>query len=183
MIGLEDRRTMAQGILQAHAAGARLHRACEVAGIDERTLQRWQASDGLQRGDGRPLAARAKPAHALSQAERAQVLEVANEPRFADMPPARIVPMLADEGRDIASESTFSRILRAHGQNAHRGRARAPTKVPAEHARRHGAGRGLVLEHDRPARRRHGALVPPVPDPRPVQPQGHRLGGPRPRRR
>ena len=128
MIGLEDRRQMAQGILQAHRAGARLHRACAVAGIDVRTLQRWQAHDGLQRGDGRPLAVRAKPAHALSAAERAMVLKVANEPRFADMPPARIVPMLADEGRYIASESTFSRILRAHGQNAHRGRARAPTK-------------------------------------------------------
>lgn len=30
MIGLEDRRQMAQGILQAHSAGARMHRACEV---------------------------------------------------------------------------------------------------------------------------------------------------------
>ena len=128
MIGLEDRRKLAQGILQAQRAGARLHHACEVAGIDVRTLQRWRAADGLERGDGRPLAERPRPAHALSDAERAQVLEVANAARFADMPPARIVPMLADEGTYIASESTFSRILRVHGQNAHRGRARAPTK-------------------------------------------------------
>jgi putative transposase len=54
------------------------------------------------------------------------VLAVANEPRFAAVPPARIVPMLADEGVYLASESTFSRILRAHGQSAHRGRAKAP---------------------------------------------------------
>ena len=33
--------------------------------------------------------------HALYEAERAQVLAVANEPRFAAMPPARIVSMLA----------------------------------------------------------------------------------------
>ena len=61
-------------------------------------------------------------------AERAQVLSVANEPRFADMPPARIVPTLADEGVYIASESTFQRVLRAQGLNAHRGRAKAPRK-------------------------------------------------------
>jgi transposase InsO family protein len=54
------------------------------------------------------------------------VLAVANEPRFAAVPPARIVPMLADEGVYLASESTFHRILRAHGQTAHRGRAKAP---------------------------------------------------------
>jgi len=40
-------------------------------------------------------------------------VSVANEPRFADMPPARIVPMLADEGQYIASESSFQRVLRA----------------------------------------------------------------------
>jgi putative transposase len=36
---------------------------------------------------------RPTPSHALTEAERAEVLRVANEPRFADMPPARIVPM------------------------------------------------------------------------------------------
>jgi len=51
---------------------------------------------------------------------------VANEARFSAVPPARIVPMLADEGVYLASESTFSRVLRAHGQTAHRGRAKAP---------------------------------------------------------
>jgi hypothetical protein len=38
------------------------------------------------------------PAHALSVEERQQILRVANEPRFADMPPARIVPALARRG-------------------------------------------------------------------------------------
>ena len=69
------------------------------------------------------------PAHALSEAERAHLLVVANEPRFASVPPARIVPMLADEGIYLASESTFSRVLKTHGQTAHRGAARAPKAV------------------------------------------------------
>lgn len=73
-----------------------------------------------------PGAVRPTPPHALTAQERAAVLQAANEPRFADMPPARIVPTLADEGVYLASESSFCRILRAAGQNRHRGRAKAP---------------------------------------------------------
>lgn len=124
MIGLEDRRYMAQMIEVAQRDGASLKRACQLVGIDVRTLQRWKAQDGLASGDRRPDALRPTPAHALTPQERAAVLQVANEPRFADMPPARIVPMLADEGTYLASESTFSRVLREAGQNAHRGRAK-----------------------------------------------------------
>lgn len=135
MIRLEDRQILAQDIEQAHAAGARLKPACELAGIDVRTLQRWQAGDGLVRGDRRPEAVHETPAHALSEAERAQIVAVANESRFADVPPARIVPMLADEGVYIASESSFQRVLRAAGQNGHRGRAKAPraSRPPTTH--------------------------------------------------
>jgi len=129
MIVLEDRRSLAQDIDTAHQNGARLHRACAVAGINVRTLQRWKAHDGLATGDGRPHTVRPTPSHALSAVERAQLLSVANEPRFASVPPARIVPMLADEGVYLASESSFARVLRSEGQNAHRGRAKAPKAV------------------------------------------------------
>ena len=54
MIVLEDRQALAQHIGVAHRAGARLQLACETAGIDLRTLQRWKAHDGLDKGDGRP---------------------------------------------------------------------------------------------------------------------------------
>ena len=128
MIGLEDRRTLAQDIARAHERGARLTAACEVAGISVRTLQRWKAHEGLHKGDGRPQALRPTPGHALTPEERQRLLQVANEPRFADMPPARIVPALADEGVYLASESSFSRVLRAAGQSAHRGAAKAPRK-------------------------------------------------------
>jgi transposase InsO family protein len=129
MIVLEDRRSLAHDIDIAHKAGARLRLACDIAGIDARTLQRWKAHEGLVEGDGRPQAVRATPMHALSVDERAHLLSVANEPRFACVPPARIVPMLADEGVYLASESSFARVLRAEGQNAHRGRAKAPKAV------------------------------------------------------
>ena len=89
------------------------------------SAQRWKAQDGLSAGDGRPHAVRPTPEHALSPQERAALLAVANEPRFAAVPPARIVPMLADEGVYLGSESSMARVLRAHGQNARRGRAKA----------------------------------------------------------
>lgn len=135
MIGLEDRQALARDINAAHAAGARLRPACETAGIELRTLQRWKAREGLTAGDGRPQAVRPMPSHALSPHERAKLLAVANEPRFAAVPPARIVPMLADEGVYLASESSFSRVLREHGQNVHRGRAKAPkaSRPPTTH--------------------------------------------------
>ena len=113
MIGLEDRQALARDIHVAHTAGARLKPACAIAGIELRTLQRWQATDGLVSGDRRPQAVRPPSGHALTPAERALVLAVANEPRFAAVPPARIVPMLADEGIYLVSESTFSRVLKA----------------------------------------------------------------------
>lgn len=136
MTAQEDRQKMMGHIEQACREGARLKPACEMAGLDVRTLQRWRARAGA--GDGRPGAARPMPAHALSAHERARLLEVANEARFADMPPARIVPMLADEGVYLASESSFSRVLRAAGQSRHRGRARAPRpgKAPTTHVAR-----------------------------------------------
>lgn len=61
MIGLEDRQALAQDIGTAHAAGARLQPACEIAGIQLRTLQRWKAQEGLTAGDGRPQAVRPAP--------------------------------------------------------------------------------------------------------------------------
>ena len=135
MIGLEDRQTLAQDFATAHADGSRLQPACEIAGIDRRTLQRWKAQEGLSAGDGRPQAVHPTPVHALSPEERAALLAVANEPRFAAVPPARIVPMLADEGVYLGSESSMARVLRAHGQNARRGRAKAPkaTRPPTTH--------------------------------------------------
>lgn len=135
MICLEDRIVLARNIREAHRAGARLHLACQEAGIDVRTYQRWKGCHGLTLGDKRPTAYRPRPAHALSAQERAHLLAVANEPRFADLPPARIVPALADEGVYLASESTFYRVLRAAGQNAHRGRSKAPrpARAPSTH--------------------------------------------------
>ena len=145
MIRQEDRQRLMAQIEAACQAGARRAPACMLAGIDGRTYQRWQAGAD-RRGDGRTRAERPKPAHALSETERAGIRAVANEPRFAELPPARMVPALADEGRYLASESSFYRVLRTHHQVRHRGRAQAPRlhQSPQPRIRRHDRARSGV---------------------------------------
>jgi len=78
----------------------------------------------------REAAQRHARANALSAEERAGILAVCNEPAYQSLPPSQIVPRLADEGRYLASESSFYRVLRAADQLHHRGRAQAPREVP-----------------------------------------------------
>lgn len=111
---------------EAVAAGARRHKACAVLGISVRTLRRWRRAHELT--DRRKGAARHCP-HALTQAERARIIEVCNEPEYANLPPSQIVPRLADAGMWIASESSFYRVLKQDKQSTRRGRARMPRKV------------------------------------------------------
>jgi putative transposase len=113
---------------EACAAGARLSKACRVVEISPRTLQRWR-EEGAVKADGRLHAGQQRvPANKLSEVERRQILAVANAPEFACMPPSQIVPILADRGRYIASESSFYRVLREADQLAHRGKAKAPKR-------------------------------------------------------
>lgn len=94
MIRLEDRRTLVVHVDSAHQAGARLAaKAYEIVDIDARTCQHWKMGACLQGGDGRPLAERP----ALTDFGGTEIVSVANEPRFAARPPARIIPALADE--------------------------------------------------------------------------------------
>ncbi len=112
----------------ANANGARQAKACKVIGISQRTLQRWQDGD-VVKCDGRSLAKREiAPHNKLSESERQQVIEIANSPEFANLPPSQIVPALADKGLYVASESSFYRILREADQLVHRGKAKPPTR-------------------------------------------------------
>jgi transposase InsO family protein len=93
-----------------------------------RTLQRWRVQ-GAVKADGRKAAgSRREPANKLSEHERRQILDIANEPQFAAMAPSQIVPALADRGQYIASESSFYRVLREADQLARRGKAKPPTR-------------------------------------------------------
>jgi len=115
---------------EAVTNGARRSNACEELGINERTYYRWQnlnkEYDSCE--DRRSFADHSNPTNKLSPEEHDQVLNTCNSERFADMPPCQIVPVLADEGIYIASESTFYRILRDEKLQNHRGRSQEPGK-------------------------------------------------------
>jgi transposase InsO family protein len=59
------------------------------------------------------------------------VLDTVNDPRFADLTPAQIVAILAEERIYVGSETTFYRIMREEGLLRHRGRARQPREPRA----------------------------------------------------
>lgn len=117
---------MILGLLdEAVTTGARLAPACEVIGLDVRTVQRWK-KQGV--GGDRRAGPATTPRNALANGEKAQILELVNSPAFREKSPKQIVPLLADRGEYIASESTMYRILRAENQLQHRSRSKAPEK-------------------------------------------------------
>ena len=132
MIISEDRQMAIELIDEAVTAGARQQRACEVVEIDARTLRRWQKQlrEEQELKDRRKESAAARePANKLAEHERTRILEVCNAPEYKSLPPSQIVPMLADKGEYIASESSYYRVLREADQVNRRGGAEAPKTV------------------------------------------------------
>jgi len=114
-------------ICEAHAAGAGLLSACGEIGTCLRTLKRWRKAlfadgGGYDRRKGSPRLV----SHKLSEEERQRILLTCNQPEYASLPPGQIVSALADQGLYIGSESSFYRVIHAHGQVQRRGRARPP---------------------------------------------------------
>jgi len=125
MTTLTQRGQIITMVSEAIAADARQDRACAAIGLSERTLQRWQNTQA--RADQRPTRVQT-PKNKLSQSEHEQVLATANSEEFGHLAPSQIVPRLADQGRYIACESTFYRVLKAAHQGAHRGTERPRKK-------------------------------------------------------
>ena len=108
-------------------AGASIRAIADLIGICSRTLRRWglNISDqgfSVDRRKGAPH----EVAHRFTAKERQRVIDSVNDPRFADLTPAQIVAILAEERMYVGSESTIYRIMRQEGLLNHRGRARSP---------------------------------------------------------
>lgn len=104
-------------INEACKMGASQQAACQVLGVSCKTIQRWEVSGVLE---DKRSSKKSSPLNKLTDIERNKVLEVVNQPRYANLSPAKIVPLLADKGEYIASESTIYRILRDNEQMRHR---------------------------------------------------------------
>ena len=111
MISTPDRERTVALIKEAVASGARKQLACEDAGINRRTYQRWTPDVEGVKADGRPTAERPEPRHKLTEEERAKILAVTNSKEFKSLPPSQIVPALADQGRYLALPFTHIRQL------------------------------------------------------------------------
>lgn len=119
MISLSEREQILRWIDEAAAQGARRQKACELLGIRLRTLQRWRQGESPVQPDRRTQREVVAP-HKLTESERAQMLAVANSAEFASLSPSQFVPILAERGDYIASESSFYRLLRQNRQLNHR---------------------------------------------------------------
>ncbi len=106
---------------EAQAAGARLHEACKVVGISERTIERWRENPDVQ---DRRQGPQRRPGNALSSFEQARVVAVMTSAPYRQLSPRQLVPQLADDGIYLASESTMYRLRRRFG-------LRAPSRATA----------------------------------------------------
>jgi putative transposase len=85
--------------------------ACRALGASPATIYRRRRPPAPRRTRPRPA-----PTRALTDIERERVLDVLHSERFVDCSPAQVWATLLDEGRYLASERTFYRLLAAqHG--------------------------------------------------------------------
>lgn len=129
MTTLAERQKIIHYIDEGIAQGARQNEICRLIGLSSRTLQRWRADAQQEQAKGDRRTQRIQtPRNALSEAETGQVIALLNSPQYAHLPPTQIVPMLADQGIYLASESTMYRILRRLKQLTHR-RSERPART------------------------------------------------------
>jgi transposase InsO family protein len=127
---------MILGLLdEAVGAGARQSRACAILGLPARTVQRWRCA-GI--GEDRRTGPRRPPRNKLGAREERAILDVVTAPEYRDLSPRQLVPILADDGTYLASESTLYRLLKRQDMQQPREASRAPRARhrPAAHCAR-----------------------------------------------
>ena len=125
-MSLGDRKHLSGLIGEAVQSGARRSECCKVLEFSVRTLQRWEKEPEKSDQRAGPLTPSAK---SLTKRERAQVIAVATSVTYRDLPPSQIVPLLADKGIYLASESSFYRILKAESLLTPRSNAKPKTHL------------------------------------------------------
>ena len=109
-------------IEEAIKTGSRQDIACRDLKIDIKTFKRWKKETQNQRKW--PLKA---PANQLQLVEVKEIVRVSTSAEYVDLPPSQIVPMPADKGVYLGSESSFYKILNEKKLLEHRGKSKAPS--------------------------------------------------------
>lgn len=113
----DNRMQILEWVEEAMIAGAKQETACKLLEVTPRTLQRWKKESGLE--DKRAMK-KWTPHNKLTEEEKEKILQVVNQPKYAYLSPSKIVPLLADQGKYLASESTMYRLLKKEGLLHHR---------------------------------------------------------------
>ncbi|HBS82435.1 MAG TPA: IS3 family transposase, partial [Halomonas campaniensis] len=111
--------------------GASRYKAAEIINVNERTLKRWRSECGAVVEDQRHHVVQGRQPHQLTHEEEQAILNTCHRPDYQSLPPSQIVPLLADNGVYLASESSFYRVLKKHHQQHPRGRMKPRRPVPA----------------------------------------------------
>lgn len=119
------RREVLKLVDEARSNGATMRRISPIIGYSTRTLKRWRSSEI----DKRTQRDNFKPANKLSDDEREELIQVANNEEYKNLSPHQIVPKLADKGVYLASEATFYRVLKENQQLKHRHKAKPATRA------------------------------------------------------
>lgn len=117
---LETRNRLLELLKEATDSGARKIEACLVLNLNIRNLERWVKN---KIGDKRSLIEKI-PANKLSAVEESEIIRISCSPEYIDKTPNVIVPLLAQKGLYIASESAIYRVLRRAKLLAHRSESR-----------------------------------------------------------
>lgn len=116
---------------EAIAAGASQAAACELVGLDERTVQRWRARPDFEDQRRGPTQ---RPDNAMTPDEEAEIVALVTSKEFVGLSPHQLVAKLADMGIYVGSEATIYRLLRRRRLLRHRDRSRPRTRHrPREH--------------------------------------------------
>lgn len=113
-------RAEALALLEEGAAqGARLAQCCAALGISLRSLQRWKHETTDRRRGPRQA-----PSHRLSEAEKDDIVRLANSPQCRNLSPEQVVAKLADDGVYVCSERSLRRVLAERRLDRHRLRSK-----------------------------------------------------------
>ncbi len=116
-----DRKKILELIDECRSVGASRELACKEIGVSSRTLQRWMRSPDQEDRRQGPLS---RPLNSLTETEKSNIIRISTAKEFQDKSPHQIVPILADRGEYIASESSFYRVLKANSLLSHRAKSR-----------------------------------------------------------
>jgi putative transposase len=121
---------MTTAFTDLRAAQVSVQTACVLTGMSRATHYRRAGATGPMHGPHRP---RTPPPQALTEAERARVLDLLASPAYADLAIPQVWARELDAGRYWCSMSTMYRIARAAGQVLERRRqATHPPRVRPE---------------------------------------------------